>query len=47
MYMQRRATIMRRTILITASKREKMMGEIVDSVRANSIIAALRMRMDS
>jgi len=34
-------------ILIAASKLERMMQEIVGSVRVNSIIVALRTSMDS
>jgi hypothetical protein len=34
-------------ILIAASKQEKMIAEIVDLVRVNSIIVAHRMSMDS
>jgi len=45
--MQRRATMTGQAILIAASRLEKMMEEIVGSVRVNSIIVAHHMGMDS
>jgi hypothetical protein len=45
--MQRRAMMTGQAILIAASKREKMMEEIVGSVRVNSIIVAHHMNMVS